>query len=88
MNSIIYKYLLAERKTYFEDELLRFTQPRYLNDPFECLPAKWTDLEIINKIRSENPNYKFSRNAQVQTENFDNTPSSYKLALNSCNKQT
>ena len=55
MNNIIYKYLPTERKTYLEDELLRFTQPRYLNDPFECLPAKWTDLEIINKLRSENP---------------------------------
>jgi hypothetical protein len=35
-----YKYLPAERITYLSDELLRFTQPSDLNDPFECLPQK------------------------------------------------
>ena len=35
---IVYKYLPPERKTYLDDELLRFTQPGALNDPFECIP--------------------------------------------------
>jgi len=35
----IYKYLPPERETYIKDELLRFTQPAALNDPFECIPA-------------------------------------------------
>lgn len=33
-----YKYIPLDRLSYFEDELLRFTQPKDLNDPFECLP--------------------------------------------------
>ena len=36
---LTYKYLPPERITYFEDELLRFTPPIALNDPFECLPV-------------------------------------------------
>jgi len=35
---IVYKYLPPDRKTYLDDELLRFTQPGALNDPFECIP--------------------------------------------------
>jgi len=35
----IYKYLPAERISYLQDALLRFTQPGALNDPFDCLPA-------------------------------------------------
>ncbi len=35
-----YKYLPCERISYINDELLRFTQPSALNDPFECLPQK------------------------------------------------
>lgn len=35
----LFKYLPPERKTFFEDFLLRFTQPSQLNDPYECLPA-------------------------------------------------
>lgn len=35
-----YKYFPAERITYLSDELIRFTQPADLNDPFECLPQK------------------------------------------------
>jgi hypothetical protein len=42
-----YKYLPRERITYFKDELLRFTQPGDLNDPFECRPQvpKFEDFE-------------------------------------------
>ena len=36
--SPVYKYLPPDRKTYLDDELLRFTQPGALNDPFECIP--------------------------------------------------
>lgn len=36
--STIYKYLPPERRDYFDSQLLRFTQPATLNDPFECLP--------------------------------------------------
>ena len=38
MNNV-YKFLPTERLSYLSDELLRFTQPFALNDPFECLPA-------------------------------------------------
>lgn len=38
MSEILYKFLPIHRLTYFEDELLRFTQPGDLNDPFECIP--------------------------------------------------
>ncbi|AOW18416.1 hypothetical protein LPB03_13550 [Polaribacter vadi] len=53
MSNIIYKYLPSERITYLENELLRFTQPGDLNDPFECLPVYPTveeTIEIINKV--------------------------------------
>src|SRR5438105_1260976 len=36
---ILYKYLPPERITFLNDELLRFTQPGDLNDPFECIPT-------------------------------------------------
>jgi hypothetical protein len=41
-----YKYLPIERISYLENELIRFTQPGDLNDPFECLPQKPTKQEI------------------------------------------
>jgi hypothetical protein len=47
-----YKYLPIERKDYFASELLRFTQPNDLNDPFECLPQKPTFEELKNLINS------------------------------------
>lgn len=53
MSDIIYKYLPSERITYLENELLRFTQPGDLNDPFECLPVYPTDdetIEILNRV--------------------------------------
>lgn len=50
---LYYKYLPPERTTYLEDELLRYTQPIDLNDPFECLPKKPTEKEfkdIVEKL--------------------------------------
>jgi hypothetical protein len=35
----LYKYLSPERRGYLHDELLRFSQPDALNDPFELLPT-------------------------------------------------
>ena len=39
MKKVLYKYLPAGRKSYLDDECLRFTQPGALNDPFEILPS-------------------------------------------------
>ncbi len=39
MDEVTYKYLPPERISYLEDELLRFTPPIELNDPFECIPS-------------------------------------------------
>ncbi len=43
-DDILYKYLPCRRKDYLDKkeknyQLLRFTQPRAFNDPFECLPG-------------------------------------------------
>lgn len=35
---LLYKYLKFERNDLFETGLIRFTQPKYFNDPFEALP--------------------------------------------------
>lgn len=50
MKNFYYKYLSIERIDYLDDELLRFTQPSDLNDPFECLPQKPSDQDIKNMI--------------------------------------
>lgn len=57
MNQIVYKYLPIERLTYLKDELLRFTQPLDLNDPFEwmpVLPSKEEIISIIEIVAKEN----------------------------------
>lgn len=36
---LAYKYVPPDRSSYFQDNLLRFTQPGCLNDPFECRPG-------------------------------------------------
>ncbi|WP_284462370.1 DUF2971 domain-containing protein [Chryseobacterium sp.] len=46
-----YKYLPIERITYFENELLRFSQAADLNDPFECLPQKPQREDLYDTIR-------------------------------------
>lgn len=47
---IIYKFLTPDRLNYFDDELLRITQPADLNDPFECIPILPTTEETIQII--------------------------------------
>ena len=59
MKEHYYKYLPINRLSYLEDELLRFTQPGDLNDPFECLPKKPSIEEfdnLINSLIPENSN--------------------------------
>lgn len=51
MSSIIYKFIPCERLTYFEDELLRITQPADLNDPFEFLPAIPTNEDFAEVLK-------------------------------------
>lgn len=36
---ILYKYMPLERKGFWTDYTLRFTQPSAFNDPFDCLPS-------------------------------------------------
>jgi hypothetical protein len=48
---IVYKYLPVARLTYLDDELLRFTQPAALNDPFECYPK--LTVEDAHRMRVE-----------------------------------
>lgn len=50
-NNIYYKFLPPDRITYFDDELIRFTQPSDLNDPFECIPQKITKEELQEGIK-------------------------------------
>lgn len=33
---ILYKYMSLERKNFWTDYKLRFTQPSTFNDPFDC----------------------------------------------------
>lgn len=51
MKNIYYKFLPPNRITYLDDELLRFTQPLDLNDPFECIPKKITQEELQESIK-------------------------------------
>lgn len=48
---LYYKYLPPERLSYLDDELLRYTQPIDLNDPFECLPKKPSEKEFKDVIK-------------------------------------
>lgn len=64
-----YKYLPISRLSYLEDELLRFTQPGDLNDPFECLPQKPSEEEfnlLIDTVILNLPkvNKEFERNTK------------------------
>lgn len=49
--NLYYKYLPPERLSYLDDELLRYTQPIDLNDPFECLPKKPSEKEFKDVIK-------------------------------------
>lgn len=50
--NLYYKYLPSDRLSYLKDELLRYTQPLDLNDPFECLPKKPSEEEFKKLIES------------------------------------
>ena len=63
MTKNYYKYLPISILSYLEDELLRFTQPGDLNDPFECLPKKPSAEELNNLINSLIP-----KNASKEAE--------------------
>lgn len=50
---LYYKYLPPDRISYLENELLRYTQPIDLNDPFECLLKKPTEkkfTDVVDKL--------------------------------------
>lgn len=54
---ILYKYYPAARLEYFDNELVRLTQPSALNDPFECLPSITDkDLEQLKKEERDRAN--------------------------------
>ncbi len=55
MNEIIYKYLGPKRVEYLENELISFTTPKMLNDPFECYPgldSSLIEFTIFNEFFS------------------------------------
>lgn len=58
----LFKYFPPERETFFEDGLIRLTQPMFLNDPFECVPKmpnvedfKFALLTELDKLDSTLP---------------------------------
>ena len=59
MVKTLYKYVPAERKDYLDEnhQLLRFTQPGALNDPFECCPGLSVQKaeKIIQLYLEQNP---------------------------------
>lgn len=57
----------THRAEYFENELIRFTQPDDLNDPFECSPQKPT-IEELNKL-VETLISEFPKNIEVEKKN-------------------
>ena len=56
LNMKFFKYLPPERKTFFKDGLVRFTQPMFLNDPFECIPkfpiVEDVKLALLSEIKN------------------------------------
>ena len=50
--AVLYKYMPAERSTIFDNWLIRFTQPKALNDPFEMRPhiAGYSTPEEVREI--------------------------------------
>lgn len=52
--AVLYKYMPAERSTIFDNWLIRFTQPKALNDPFEMRPhiAGYSTPEEVREIAS------------------------------------
>lgn len=48
MKNIIYKYFHSSRSEYIKTELVRFTQPYFLNDPFESIPRLDSNGDILS----------------------------------------
>jgi hypothetical protein len=73
--NILFKYLPIERITYLDDELLRFTQPADLNDPFECFP-KQINKEILLKFLKEKlrPDLFRKEGVKISRNFYDNLP--------------
>jgi|SRR5690606_37285824 len=66
---LYYKYLPPKRLSYLDNELLRYTQPIDLNDPFECLPKKPTEKEfkdVIKKVSELLPKMGIPLNENVE----------------------
>ncbi len=90
-SNIIYKYFPPERLSYFEDELIRITQPADLNDPFECVPILPTVeevIEILNEMQSrllENISHSKLPKAQKK-ENNNNIERKYKTEITNLRK--
>ncbi|WP_353778011.1 DUF2971 domain-containing protein [Winogradskyella sp. 3972H.M.0a.05] len=67
--NLYYKYLPPERLSYLDNELLRYTQPIDLNDPFECLPKKPTEKElraVIKKVSELLPKKRIPLNVNAE----------------------
>jgi len=71
--NIVYKYCPPERITFFNDQLLKFTQPSKFNDPFEFLPAEEfvseTDKQLlIEELFCENQKNRINNELQIYSE--------------------
>lgn len=69
----VYKYLSPERRSYLSNELLRFSQPDALNDPFELLPtiSKEQAAKIVEtyiRMQKQKPVFSGSRNERRAAE--------------------
>jgi len=62
-----YKFLPIERISYLEDELLRFTQPNDLNDPFECFPQEINETKLYASITK----LLISNNSRIKKNEID-----------------
>ena len=65
-----YKYLPVDRIDYLESELLRFTQPIDLNDPFECLPGKPSSEEYDRAVEQICQSLYAQTSSSVEKENI------------------
>lgn len=65
-----YKYLPIERLSYLNDELLRFTQPADLNDPFECRPQMPNHQDFLPALKLIGKSFK--KDGKTATEYVDN----------------
>jgi len=69
----LYKYLSPERRGYLHDELLRFSQPDALNDPFEFLPTISKEqasqiVETFLRMPKQNPSFAGGRSERRAAE--------------------